>query len=61
MKIEDIKEYIDKNRELFPLSFYDAVYTPNDDVEKAGKIVYSEKFKDSGYSIFKFYKPIARY
>ncbi|GAA4759953.1 MULTISPECIES: hypothetical protein [Flavobacterium] len=59
--IEEMKDYIDNHIEEFPILFYDAVFTDNDDDKRFGKKVYSTKYKDSDYEIFSFYKPITRF
>lgn len=61
MKIEEIKKYIEEHKEEFQLSSNDLVYHANDEIEKDGKSVFSSKYKDSRYSIYKFYKPISRF
>ena len=61
MKIEDVKTYINKNKDKFPISYEELVYIANDEITTAGKIVNSEKYKDDTYSIYKLYKPITRF
>lgn len=61
MELEEIKEHLANNEDNIPLSFTDLVYNSNKQITIQGKCVYSLKYKDSDYSIFKFYKPISRF
>ncbi|MGH2666107.1 MAG: hypothetical protein ACRDEC_09885 [Flavobacterium sp.] len=60
MKIEEIQKFVEENKDKLPLSYNELVYKQNEQIIKSGKTVYSEKYKDSNYSLFKFYKPISR-
>ncbi|TGD58960.1 hypothetical protein [Flavobacterium humi] len=60
MKIEKVKKFIEDNKDKLPLSYNNLMYKTNEEIEKTGKSINSEKFKDGNYSIFKFYKPISR-
>jgi len=60
MKIDEVKKFVEENKDKLPLSFNDLVYKMNEQMIKSGKNINSEKYKDAGYSVFKFYKPISR-
>lgn len=61
MKIEDVKKYIEDNKEKLPLSYNDLVFKLLYDNETSEKITHSEKYNDTDYSIYSFYKSISRF
>lgn len=64
MKIEKLKNFIENNNSKVPLSFNNLVFKENNDLKQIranNKSIVSEDYKDSDYSIHKFYKPITRF
>lgn len=61
MKENNITKIINTNREKLPLSFYDLEFKTTERSTNPQKIVFSKKFKDSNFSIYRFYKPITRF
>lgn len=61
MKLETIKDYIESNKDKFPLSFSELVFRNIENTGISDKVTYSEKYKDGDYAVNKFYKPITRF
>jgi hypothetical protein len=61
MKAEQLKKYIEENKDQFNLSQNNFVYKINQDQVATEKIVTSNRYKDSEYLIHKFYKAITRF
>lgn len=61
MKIEEVKKYIENNKDKLPLSYNDLVFKFLNKNETDGKITSSVKYNDADYSIYSFYKSISRF
>jgi len=56
MKIEEIGDFIEKNKEKLPLFIQNSEISP---LVNESNHFESKKFKDSSFEKFKFYKPIS--
>lgn len=61
MNANEILKRIDENKENLPLSFYELNVKMREYPKISRKIVFSKEFKDSNFSIYRFYKPISRF
>lgn len=60
---DKIFKHIDKSREIYPLSFFKLDIKLTETSEKASvtRVFVSKKYKDSDFSVTKFYKPISKF
>jgi len=60
MKIENVKEIIESQKNKLPLSYSELIYKKDSEEKAMMKIINSDYYNDNSYFIFPLFKKISR-